>query len=250
MKRRISAIFACLLAFSMLAGCGKKPAQGNSSAADATAENNAASQQGNAQDPQEGQSTAEGNAQDPDAVSSEASVGDSGIPYVPVAEGDDQKMPDTPVVPPANSGKLHVTVETVSITMDELKAQDYKVPLIVTLDKNPGIIYSEWGLHIDPKCTFTADSENCKFQTVHVENAEQHFLWTAWTTASVYDKIGSLLEVELKLPMDAKPGDTYTVTYADTSLADKGDVWNDGSTDYAAEKGGVTWTDGGVKITG
>ncbi|MBR3629228.1 MAG: hypothetical protein IKN55_01990 [Oscillospiraceae bacterium] len=239
MKRRISAIIACLLACAMLAGCGKKPEQGSAAPADASAPN------GNAQDPQEGQSSA-GNPDD----SSEASVGDSGIPYEPIAEDGDLKMPATPVVPPANSGKIHVTVESVSVTMEELKAQNYTVPVLVTIDKNPGIIYSEWGLHIDPKCTFTSTSEGCRFQTVHVENAEQHFLWTAWTTATPYDKIGTLLEVELTLPMDAKPGDSYTITYADTSLADKGNVWSDGSTDYGTQDNGVTWTDGGVTITG
>ena len=81
----------------MLAGCGKKPEQGSAAPADASAPN------GNAQDPQEGQSSA-GNPDD----SSEASVGDSGIPYEPIAEDGDLKMPATPVVPPANSGKIHV----------------------------------------------------------------------------------------------------------------------------------------------
>ena len=258
MKRRISIILACVLACAMLAGCGKKPEQGSSGTGDTSVdavENGSAAAVGGdgstaVDAPENGNtSTGQPNMDPGERTNSEESVGDSGIPYIPVAPDDDSEDAVPVPEPPADSGKLHVSVATVDISMDQLKAQDYKVPVLVTLDKNPGIIYSEWGLHIDPKCTFTSDSDECKFKTVYVNNDEQHFVWTAWVNSAVYTKTGSLLQVELKLPMDAKPGDFFTVGYADTSLAKKGDVWSDGETDYANMDGGVTWTDGGVNIT-
>lgn len=147
---------------------------------------------------------------------------------------------------PADS-KLHITVQTVSISLAELKAQDYTVPVLVTIDRNPGLQYTEWGLHVDPKCTFKASKDNADVPTVFAENEEQHFIWTAW--AGDFAETGVLLEVALTLPQDAAAGSMYTLSYADISLADKPHVWNSGSEDYAASAGAVTWTDGGVKVT-
>lgn len=140
---------------------------------------------------------------------------------------------------------LHVTIETVEISLEALKAQDYTVPVTVILDKNPGITYSEWGLNIDSKCTFTADSQGLPFNTVSALNEEHHFLWTAWTQLSVTEETGALLQVDVKLPMDAAPGSTYTISYADTSFADKPHVWSNADTDYASQVG---WTDGGITV--
>ena len=143
---------------------------------------------------------------------------------------------------------LHVTVENVKISVDELKAQDYTVPVTVIIDKNPGITYSEWGLNIDSKCTFTATSDGLPFNTVSATNDENHFLWTAWTSTSNDETTGALLQVDVKLPMDAAPGSTYTISYADTSFADKPHVWSSSANDYAAA-GQVGWTDGGITVT-
>lgn len=147
----------------------------------------------------------------------------------------------------AAESAVHITVQSVSISVEELKKQDYTVPLLVTLDQSPVLKYTEWGLHVDPKCTFTANSKGMDIQTVYAENAEEHFIWTAW--AGENDEPGTLLEVQLKLPMDAAPGSTYPLTYANVSLAEKPHVWNDGNADLAETAGAVTWTDGGVTVT-
>lgn len=146
------------------------------------------------------------------------------------------------------SAKLHVTIETVDVSLDELKAQDYTVPLVVTLDKNPGITYSEWGLKLDSRCTYTTDSKGLDFSTVSFINDEKHFLWTAWTSgAQVTDYDGSLLKLNVKLPMDAKSGDSYQIAYADVSLADAAHIWVGGDNDWV-KSGQVGWTDGGVNV--
>ena len=147
-----------------------------------------------------------------------------------------------------HDGKLQITVETVEITVDELKAQDYTVPVLVTIDKNPGITYSEWGLKLDERCTYTADSEGLDFSTVYYINDARHFLWTAWTSgAELKTKTGSLLQVNVKLPMDAQPGTTYTLAYADWSLADAAHIWQSPDQDWV-KANEIGWVDGGVVV--
>lgn len=147
-------------------------------------------------------------------------------------------------------GKHHITVETVEISAADLKAQDYTVPVYIRLDKNAGITYSEWGAQIDDRCTFSVDDEadDLAMTVYFAENAEEHFLWTAWASGGgVNDRTGNILRVLVKLPMNAAAGDFYTVDYADWSLADKGHAWSCNDSDWA-ESGDVTWTDGGVRV--
>lgn len=154
---------------------------------------------------------------------------------------------------PQNAGdsadvKLHITVETVEITTDELAEQDYTVPLIINLDKNPGINYSEWGLKLDDRCTYTANTKGLDFSTVSYINDERHFLWTAWTSgAQIEDYDGTLLRLNVTVPRDAAPGTFYKIEYAQTSLADGTHIWS-GGTENWVEQNTVGWTDGGVVI--
>ncbi len=152
----------------------------------------------------------------------------------------------------ADAGKMHIAVETVEISLSDLKAQNYTVPVRVDLVKNAGITYSEWGLKLDERCTFAVQKkpdEPLALTVYHAENPEQHFIWTAWASGTqVIDETGAILFVDVTLPEDAKAGDHYTVEYADWSLADKGHVWSNDSDEWAAS-GDVTWTDGGVTVT-
>ncbi len=144
--------------------------------------------------------------------------------------------------------KLYITVETVEITVDELAEQDYTVPLIINLDKNPGINYSEWGLKLDDRCTDTANTKGMDFSTVSYINDDRHFLWTAWTSgADSRDYDGTLLRLNVTVPKDAAPGTVYKIEYAEHSLADGSHIWSDGTNDWVAQNT-VGWTDGGVVI--
>ena len=146
------------------------------------------------------------------------------------------------------NGKLHITVETVEVSLDDLKAKDYTVPVKVMLDKNPGITYSEWGLKLDNRCTYTADSKGLDFATVSYINDSKAFLWTAWTSgAQLADYTGSLLCVNVKLPLDAQPGTTYTLEYADWSLADAPHLWQSTSQNWV-EANEIGWVNGGVTV--
>ncbi len=148
-------------------------------------------------------------------------------------------------------GKIHINVETVEISLADLQAQNYTVPVMVMLEENAGVNYTEWGLSMDERCTFAVDeeAEDLAMTVYHAVNDEQHFLWTAWAAAGVpNEKTGPIMVLELTLPKDAAAGELYTVKYADWSLADKAHVWSNDN-DKWSENGDVTWVDGGVRVT-
>ncbi|MCR5718275.1 MAG: hypothetical protein K6F80_04475 [Oscillospiraceae bacterium] len=145
-------------------------------------------------------------------------------------------------------GKLQITVETVEITLDELKAKDYTVDLAVTLDANPGIVYSEWGLQLDDRCTYEADSDDLPFATISFINEEKAFLWTAWSNSgNATTRKGALLTLHVKVPRDAKPGSAYIISYAPQSLAPAPHLWQNEEISYTALDE-VGWTNGGILV--
>ncbi len=147
---------------------------------------------------------------------------------------------------PAKKATMHITVESKNVSVSELQAQNYTVPLYITLEQNGGITYAEWGLHLDPRVTVTASSKGLPFNTYSSVNDEKHFLWTAWASGSLDDTTGELLQIEVTLPSTAKSGETYEIRYADVSAVDKPHVWT-GNKDWV-DLGEVTWTDGGITV--
>lgn len=143
--------------------------------------------------------------------------------------------------------KLHITVESVDVTVDELKANDYQVLLTVDLDKNPGFTSAQWGLQFEKNCTSIKGSNTGMIVgTVHAVNDDTHFLWTAWAGTESTDT-GGLLKVGVTLPRDAKPGNTYTVTYADTSATGAAHQWKSTNANWV-EEDAVGWTDGVITV--
>ena len=145
-------------------------------------------------------------------------------------------------------GKLQISIPTAEVTVDQLKANDYKVDLLISLDKNPGITYSEWGLNLDRHCTYTADSKGLPIQTIYSISDKHHFLWTAWTSGlTATDETGGMLTLHVTLPRDAKSGSSYPVTYADTSLKPAPHIWQSNDSNWVAS-GEVGWVSGGVVV--
>jgi hypothetical protein len=145
---------------------------------------------------------------------------------------------------------IHVTIPEISISLADLKANDYTVPVYIELDQNSGINYAEWGAEFDSRCTVTSDAfdDNVRFDVVCSINDEKHFFWTAWASANTNPHTGNLVLLNVKLPEDAAAGDTFPITYASYSLADKPHVWNNTETDWV-KSGVVGWKDGGITVT-
>lgn len=158
-----------------------------------------------------------------------------------------EKMPENQ--PKADgTSDIHVTIESVEVTLDELKAQDYIVPVMITLDENSGITYSEWGAKVDERCKFTADNQETSYSIYYSINDDKHFMWTAWSSGSqIRDSSGSLLQLNVVIPEDAAVGDHYGIEYQSMSMMEKPHVWSN-DTDAWVDDGYVTWTDGGITV--
>lgn len=186
-------------------------------------------------------------------------------PVATVSEVEGNENSDAETTP-VKKGDIHIAIETVTVTAEEVKAADYIVPVCVRLENNSGITYSEWGLKYDTRCTLTAetgiDDLDEEFLAQKEENfylifngglyysinEEKHFLWTAWASGmKEFTKTGDMMVLFVKLPMDVTSGETYSIEYADWSLADKSHIWQ-GSTDWVSTDS-VTWENGGITIS-
>ena len=144
--------------------------------------------------------------------------------------------------------KIVITVDTVEVTLDELKEQNYVVPLYVTLEKNAGVTYSEWGLSYDERCKMTADTDQLNYSTVYAFSSNNPFLWTAWSGGSqIFTYESPILRLYMRLPEDAMVGDFYAVNYESISQANMPHKWSDGKNNWVAMNA-VSWNDGGVRV--
>ena len=159
---------------------------------------------------------------------------------------------DEETQPPHSNGEgVHIHVDSVEITENALHAQNNTVQIAVTLEENAGITYAEWGIIMDPRCTFTKDehNENVTIPVYESINDEEHFMWTAWTSGvQVSTDTGCMIVLNVQLPEIAAAGDVYTVKYANRSLADLPHVWSSDEHNWGDENA-VTWDDGAITVT-
>ena len=149
------------------------------------------------------------------------------------------------------SADIYITIPTVEVSLADLKSSDYTVPVYVALEQNAGLTYAEWGASYDKRCTLEYekfDSQVTFNNIVCSVNEEQHFFWTAWASSDSDPRTGNLILLNIKLPADAKAGDSYPITYEPVSLANKPHVWNDTKNNWVKD-GVVGWTDGGITVT-
>lgn len=180
-----------------------------------------------------------------DAVDNDGEVEEITTPVL--TENSMEKIPQNQTKSDGTSD-IHVTVESVEVTLDELKAQDYVVPVMITIDENSGISYAEWGVLVDERCKYTADNHKLDYSVYYSINEEENFMWTAWSAgADILDEIGNLLKLEVIIPEDAAVGDSYGIKYQAMSLAEKPHVWSTDANDWVKD-GYISWTDGGITV--
>lgn len=147
---------------------------------------------------------------------------------------------------------VFVSIEKKEISVSDLKANDYVVPVYISLEQNAGINYTEWGVNYDPRCKAEANTsdDNVRFDTVYSVNEQESFVWTAWATANLNEHTGALLLLKMTLPKDAKAGDTFPITYASMSKAKdpKPHIWKNNDKDWVKD-GVIGWSDGGITVT-
>lgn len=168
-QRNISLLLAGCILLTAFTGCGKKQTESV-------------------------QETVPAKEQSADEQSGGAQVAEESIPLQEETASTDEK--------------IVISIDTVEISEEELKAQDYIVTLKVNLEKNAGITYSEWGLSYDERCDAIADTDGLSYNTFYAFSESDPFLWTAWSGgAQVATSESAILNFSMKLPEDAGVGD-------------------------------------------
>ncbi|MDE5791910.1 MAG: hypothetical protein K2H66_00105 [Oscillospiraceae bacterium] len=222
--RRVMLILASCVFFATLAGCNKDNTQSDIDTQDSAV--------------QSGDEDGDGDEDSPEEVTTP-----------PLAMSSKDKQAENN---PREDGTsdIHVKIESVEISLEDLQAQNYVVPVMITLDENAGISYAEWGALVDSRCTFTADNSEMDLSVYYSINEEQNFMWTAWSSGSqIKEGEADLLKLEVTLPQDAAVGDKYEINYQSISLAEKPHSWSSNNDNWVTN-GYVTWTDGGITIIG
>ncbi len=159
-------------------------------------------------------------------------------------------------VPTSAADGIEITVDTVTLTLSELEAMDYKVPVGVAFTSNAGLMAYEFGIKVDDRCTYVAidDDEDfdislqSKITVMAIGNSEDGtFSWFTWASATTIDKTGYTVIIYVTVPETAEVGDFYTVDYLSATTKDH--LFKDSSlsADYVASDL-VTWIDGGIEI--
>ena len=165
-----------------------------------------------------------------------------------------------------------ITIEQVTVSPDELAAANYQVPVMVKVNPNPGVNALEFGV----KCNLdyeviTKNKEVKKYaslptagdsisdgldaaMTVKSSTAEPGLTWMTYAAADTDETLENFVMLLVKVPEDAKSGDTYVIDYAEVGAggASKNifQVKENGTTTDYVKLNDFTVSDGFIKIEG
>lgn len=145
-------------------------------------------------------------------------------------------------------GKVAVSIDQIELTKDQIKALDYKIPLFISLDRNPGLDEMDYGFEVCDGCSFEVfnksekalpyvqesyadilglSAKDVNFITSDAAFASKDQLtWTAWFHWTPSSAVGNMLMVVVDIPEDFSGGRVengyryYDVTYREESAAD------------------------------
>lgn len=168
-----------------------------------------------------------------------------------------------------------VYIDQIEITLEDLQAANYTLPVYVRLNPNfgpfvkNGLNSCEFGIEIDSRCkqqivqdSVTSFMNYGEFLTRTPKEAhEGNFYWLTdaeqktYFDSSLYKPANGLFNevlFEVTVPDTAKAGDTYTINYQATGLSDDGQsgrksLFKYGTNNYTSE---VTHVDGYIHIIG
>ncbi len=138
----------------------------------------------------------------------------------------------------------HITIDTIEVSTDNLKENDYTIPLYISLENNAGFAKSNWEVAVDKRCTFSVNEEKKylafnSFTDYYEINSRDN---TLSTNGFGKQKTGKMLCLLVTLPTNAEPGNFYPVTYTSERSA----WWSD--TDTEINNDDISWTNGGIYI--
>ena len=155
---------------------------------------------------------------------------------------------------PASASAEGATVEIdqVTLTLDELKAMNYEVPINIVLTENAGINAFAFGVGVEEGCSFTVDMDvqEVMMAVEAAKSSDAEFAWVNGANARTYKKSDMIIcGIVVKVPETAKGGDQFDITYAAQDQEGKKHIWGDTTTkaDYVAA-GSADAVDGWIKI--
>ncbi len=159
----------------------------------------------------------------------------------------------------AASNGVTIAIDQKTMTVEELAAANYTVPIFVRIEENAGVNAVEFGVEVDDRCTFTVVNNPIAAMqqagemiawTMTFETNGQ-LTWQTWANATVDTTTGfGIVAYMVTVPeAEAVPGAKFDITYVEE--ASKLNIWNNGidNVNHVAA-GTVDWTDGFIELEG
>lgn len=143
-------------------------------------------------------------------------------------------------------GGMTIEIDKITLTLDELAAMDYTVPVFVNITNNPGFDAAEFGVSVDERCAYEADIKWLTYDD-GFSMSNHELTWRTLAGYTNWYKTGSVLKLEVTVPADAQVGDLYNIDYVPSAF--KNHIWYSNSTgrNYISLDA-VDWSDGYISI--
>lgn len=156
----------------------------------------------------------------------------------------------------ASAEGVTIAIDQLHISRTQLEEQNYTVYASVQLTENAGVNFGEFGIEVDPRCTYRVLDSGEVPEGVLFDMTEDTYdlTWLLFSQTDISTDTGCLLMLEITLPENCKPGDTYFIRYADTGYRSHSWGYTNGVLDTSDRKNyvkenTVDWTDGSITVT-
>ena len=159
----------------------------------------------------------------------------------------------------ASQTSIQVAIDKKTLTLDQLKALNYKVPIFVRLEENAGLNAVEFGVQVDSRCGYriVTDFEESMKLTGEILSIDMtyatngNFVWTAWASAQTNSYMKKLLLLVVDIPKTVSGGEKFSIDYQTKGYGSSKSIhlWKSilNNKDYVAD-GEVSYTDGYIQI--
>ena len=157
----------------------------------------------------------------------------------------------------ASQTSIQVAIDKKTLTLEELKALNYQVPIFIRLEENTGLTTIEFGLQVDSRCDYSVITNSRNAQKLTGETLDIHmvcgkngnFIWTVWASNETDTYMENLLLLVVDIPTTVSGGEKFNIDYQTNGLdsSSKPHLWENGLKNYVAD-GEVSYTDGYIQI--
>ena len=159
----------------------------------------------------------------------------------------------------ASQTSIQVAIDQKTLTLDQLRALNYQVPIFVRLEENAGVNAVEFGIQVDSRCGYSviADSDEAmelagEYLSIGMTYATNgNFVWTAWASSRTNTSMKKLLLLMVDIPTTVSGGEKFSIDYQTKGYGSSTSIhlWKDvlSGKNYVAD-GEVSYTDGYIQI--